>query len=85
MLCLLVIGQQAQSLHLINLLTEEGSYTFYNHQLVKQPGPKRTQPTLVIRKFPADHRLCVASIMEEYIKRSAPIGGQDKQLFLSTI
>lgn len=85
MLCLLVTGQHAQSLHLMNLLTEEGSYTFYKNQLVKLSGPKRTQPTLVIRKLPADHRLCVASIMEEYTKRSAPVRGQDKQLFLSTI
>ena len=87
MLCALVTGQRAQSLHLMNLLTvkEEDSYTFYIDQLVKQSGPSRIQPTLVIPKFPADHRLCVAPVMEEYIKRTASIRGQENPLFLNTI
>ena len=88
MLCALVTGQRAQSLHLMNLLTlrkKNGSYAFYIDQLVKQSGPTRAQPTLMIPRFPSDHRLCVTSTMEEYIKRTAPICGQENQLFISTI
>ena len=88
MLCALVTGQRAQSLHLINLLTyrkENNTYIFYIDQLVKQSGPTRAQPTLVIPQFPSDCQLCAASTMDEYIKRTAPIRGEEKQLFISTI
>lgn len=88
MLCALVTGQRSQSIHLMNLSTlqkKTDSYVFHIDQLVKQSGPSREQPALVIPKFPSHSSLCVASTLDEYIKRTAPMRGDENQLFISTI
>ena len=78
MLCALVIGQRCQSLHLMNLGTmhqdTNSSYVFFISHLVKQSAPTRDQPVLVIQRFPSDDCLCVASVLEEYIKRTHYLG-----------
>ena len=64
MLCALVTGQRSQSIHLMNLSTfqkKTDSYVFHIDRLVKQSGPSREQPALVIPKFPSHPSLCVAS------------------------
>ena len=88
MLCALETGQRSQSIHLMNLSTlqkKTDSYVFHIDQLVKQSGPSREQPALVIPKFPSHSSLCVVSTLDEYIKRTAPIRGNENQLFISTI
>lgn len=89
MLCALVTGQRCQSLHFMNLQTmhldNNSSYVFYISQLVKQSAPARDQPVLVIPRFPPDDCLCVASVLDEYLKRTAPIRKNESQLFLSVI
>ena len=87
-LCALVTAQRSQSIHLMNLSTlqkKTDSYVFHIDQLVKQSGPSREEPALVIPKFPSHSSLCVASTLDEYIKRTAPIRGDENQLFISTI
>ena len=82
MLCALVTGQRSQSLHLMdlsNLSKTNDSYVFHIDELIKQSAPTRTQPTLVIPSFPADHSLCVASTLEEYIRRTAPLRHNETQ------
>ena len=67
------------------LQKKNGSYVFHIDQLVKQSRPNRDQPTLVIPRFLSDPNLCVASTLEEYIERTAPIRDNENQLFISGI
>ena len=88
MLCALVTGQRSQSLYLMDLSTlckNHDSYVFHIDKLVKQSAPTRDQPSLVIPRYPSDHSLCVASTLEEYIKRTAPLRNNETQLFISVI
>ena len=88
MLCALVTGQRCQSLHLMNLETmhmEKNSYTFHIQQLVKQSAPGKVQPVLAIPRFPSDASLCVATVLDEYIRRTTSLRGSEKQLFISFI
>ena len=88
MLCALVTGQHCQSLHLMNLETmhmENNSYTFDIQQLVKQSAPSNVQPVLAIPRFPSDASLCVATVLDEYIRRTTSLRGNEKQLFISFI
>ena len=88
-LCALVTGQRCQSLHLMNLgsmhMDIDNSYVFHITQLVKQPAPGKAQPVLVFPRFPSDEGLCVATVLDEYIKRTEPLRGSEKQLFISFI
>ena len=72
MLCALVTGQRCQSLHLMNLgsmhMDIDNSYVFHITQLVKQSAPGKAQPVLVIPRFLSDEGLCVATVLDEYIK-----------------
>ena len=88
MLCALVTGQRCQSLHLMNLETmhmENNSYTFHIQQLIKQSAPGKVQPVLAIPRFPSDASLCVATVLDEYIRRTTSLRGNEKQLFISFI
>ena len=86
MLCALVTGQRCQSLHLMNLDTmikSASSYRFVIHNLVKQSAPGKAQPVLVLPKFDEDERLCVYSVLEEYVQRTNSIRNNESQLFIS--
>jgi len=89
MLCALVTGQRCQTIHLMNLrnmhIDSNTSYIFYIDQLVKQSAPGREQPILNITRFCSDKRLCVASTLEEYLARTAPLRDGENQLFISFI
>lgn len=89
MLCALVTGQRCQTLHLMNLgqmhKNPDTSYNFCIDQLVKQSAPGREQPVLFIPRFMADSRLCVATILDEYLDRTSSLRGEEQQLFISYV
>ena len=89
MLCVLVTGQRCQSLHLMNLgsmhMDTYNSHIFHNTQLVKQSAPGKAQTALVIPRFLYDQSLCVATVLDKYIKRTEIVQGNEKQLFISLI
>ena len=87
MLCALVTGQRCQTLHLMNLgqvhRNPDTSYIFWIDQIVKQSAPGREQPVLFIPRFVADSKLCVATVLDEYIDRTSSLRGEEQQLFIS--
>ena len=88
MLCALTTGHRCQSFHLMSLSTmqkSEASYTFVIDELVKGSAPGQLQAVLVLVQFPSDSRLCVVTRLEEYLRRTAPLRGDEHILFLSYI
>lgn len=59
--------------------------SFHIQQSIKQLAPGVVQPVLTISRFPSGKPLCVVTVLGEYIKRTATIGGNEKQLFISFI
>ena len=56
----------------------DNSYIFHITQMVKQSAPGKAQPVLVIPRFPYDESLCVATVLDEYIKRTEVLRGSEK-------
>ena len=77
LLCALVTGQCWQTLHLMNLgqllRNPDASYLFCIDQIVKQSAPGREQPVLLIPRFVADSKLCVVTVLGEYIDRTSSL------------
>lgn len=59
------------------------SYIFCIDQLVKQSAPGREQPVLFTPRFVADSKLCIATVLDEYIDRTSSLRGEEQQLFIS--
>ena len=88
MLCALTTVQRCQSFHFVSLSSmqkSESSFTFVIDHLVKISAPGLPQPVLVLPQFPADARLCVFTTPEEYLRRTAPLRGNEDRLFISYI
>lgn len=88
MLCALVTGQRCQTLHLMSLehmFVGPEFCKFFINDIVKQSGPGRKQPELVIPNFQAEPQFCVYSHLKEYLNRTTHFRGEEKHLFLSFI
>lgn len=88
MLVALVTGQRGQSIHLMNIqrMTQTTTeFKFVIYDLVKQSAPGRAQPELILPAYKADQRLCVYSVLLEYLNRTKPLRGLESRLFLSFI
>ena len=88
MLTALVTGQRCQSFHLMDLSSMQQNadhYKFIIQDFVKQSAPGRKQPELILPVFPADCRVCVYSVLSEYIKCTAPLRGGETRLFISFV
>lgn len=87
MLTALVTGQRGQSLHLMDLTDmvegQEG-YTFEITAKVKQSRPGKDQPVLILNWFTQNLKLCVASVLREYIKRTKDLR-HSARLFIAHI
>ena len=83
MLCALATGQLCQTLHLMNLWqvrrNPDTSYIFCIDQIVKQSAPGREQRVLLIPTFAADRKVCVATVLDEYIDRTSSLQGEEQQ------
>ena len=60
-------------------------YKFVIIALVKQSAPGRKQPEPILPVFKEDYRICVYSVLTEYIKRTAPHRGGETRLFISFV
>lgn len=88
MLTALVTGQRCQSLHLMDLTSMQQNdvhYKFIIKDIVNQSAPGRNQPELILSAFTADCRVCVYSVLSEYIKCTAPLRGGETRLFISFV
>ena len=85
MLIALVTGQRCQSIYLVDLDSIQKNadhYKFVIGDLVKQSAPGRKQPELILPAFKEDNRICVYSVLTEYIKRTLPHRGGVTGCFL---
>ena len=87
MLLALVATARAQTLHLLNLDTmhkHKSSYVFNQEEIIKQSRPGYDNPDVLAKAFPADRRLCVYKVLQEYIKRTKHLRSS-RYLFISYI
>ena len=87
MLCALVASARAQTLSFLsldNMDIHTNKYIFKIPQLLKQSRPGYENPDVVIKAYPVDRRLCVLTVLKEYLKRTKSIRAT-KQLFVSFI
>ena len=70
----LVTAQRAQTLHLldVNMLKKDKfGYTFVFDKVIKTSRPGQSLPVLVFKAYPRDRRLCIVTVLKEFIKRRA--------------
>jgi len=75
MLLALVTAQRAQTLSLLStkaMKLSQFSCTFYITQLLKQstPSNKNTGRTILLRGYPVNRKLCVITVLKEYLLRT---------------
>ena len=88
MLVSLVSGQRGQSIQLldINCMSQtETSCTFVITQNVKQSRPGIKQPVNKLEAYSMDDRLCVVTLLKEYLSRTASLTGKHYRLFISSV
>lgn len=81
MLTALVTGQRGQSIHLMKLsdmTTNSNGYKFVLSDKVKQSAPGRLQPELMLPFFRTSPKLCVALVLQEYLKRTENLRNSDR-------
>ena len=68
MLIALVTGQRCQSIYLMDLDSMQKNTDHYKFVIGDPPG--RKQPELILLAFKEDNRVCVYSVLTEYIKHT---------------
>jgi hypothetical protein len=88
MLMGLLSAQRGQTLHLLNVRDMELSFSkakFTVNELVKQTRPGTHVADLVFTGYAPDRRLCVLTVLKEYLKRTLYLRGAETRLFISTV
>ena len=88
MLIALVSAQRTQSLFLLDLQfmksrTDTIEFGFPTH--IKQSRPGYKNPTLQLKAYLADPKLCVVTQLKEYIFRTQTLRGSQTKLFISYV
>jgi hypothetical protein len=72
MLIAIISAQRAQTLHLlevVNMVKRSTAFIFSIVETVKQSRPGSRLPVLELKAFPSDRRLCVYTVLKEYLFR----------------
>jgi hypothetical protein len=72
MLMALISAQRAQTLHLLKmkyLSKHRNAFVFLLVDVVKQSRPGYKPPVLELKSFPPDRRLCIYTVLKEYLFR----------------
>lgn len=86
MLLALTSAQRIQTLHKLrfdNMTCKNGSVEFYVTDLLKQSRPGKVGLHLKFKAYAPEKRLCVYSVLKEYLTRTASIRGNEQQLLIS--
>lgn len=86
-LMLLISGHRGQSLHLLdvrnmNLTFSYATFTFGDVLKTTKPGKHIGQ--LTFKAYAPDRRLCVVTVLKEYLKRTLEVRGKIQNLLLTT-
>lgn len=87
MLMALTSGQRGQTLHLLDLanLAKGKDYKFGFSAPLKHSRPSAPLPVVTFSPYPPDRRLCVITVLKEYIKRTKSRRKSETFLLLSYI
>lgn len=83
----LLSGQRTQGLHLLdvrNISISKNSVRCRFGDLLKHSRPGKHQTELILKAFAPDRRLCIVTVLSEYLCRTKPIR-KDTRLFLSCV
>jgi integrase len=72
MLMALVTVQRVQTLHLLDVRFMKKSmfgFTFSLQEVIKQSRPGKAPPVIELRAYPRDRRLCIVTVLKEYLER----------------
>ncbi|XP_071165217.1 uncharacterized protein [Mytilus edulis] len=87
LLLMLLSAQRCQTVHLIklnNITISNDNMKVFIVDLVKQSKPGKHIGPLEFNRHD-DNKLCVIVAMEEYLKRTSKLRGQEKSLFISCV
>ena len=87
MLLALVSAQRCQTLHALDLncLSKGKVYIFSFTETLKHSRQGRPAPSVKLEPYPPDRRLCVITVLKEYIKRTSLLRGAETRLLISYI
>lgn len=88
MLFALLSGQRAQTLHLLdvrNITVSKNSIKCRIGDLLKHSRPGKHQAELNLKAYAPDRRLCIVTVLSEYLARTGHFRKQQHQLFLSFV
>ena len=86
MLLALVSAQSAQTLSLIsldNMIVRGSNIKFVVDELVKQSRPGNVGHVIELEAYPPDRRLCVKTVLSEYISRTKSLRETERKFFVS--
>ena len=86
MLVALVSAKRTQSIHLLDLQfmkdsTDQIEFVFPTH--VKQSRPGYKVPSVILKAYPSDPRLCVVTHLNAYKEKTKSLRGVENKLFIS--
>lgn len=85
-LLLLLTGQRGQSIHLLdirNLTVSKNSIKIRFGDSLKSTRPGFHQHELYLKGYAPDRRLCIVTVLQEYLERTAPLRNSN-ELFITT-
>jgi len=88
MLIAITNAARTQSIHLMNVKNVykvKGEFIFVLSELVKQNRPGYKEPTVNIKAYPPDRRICVYTVYKEYMLRTKLFRGTHGKLLLSYV
>ena len=87
MLLALVTAQRVQTLQLLDLknLSKGESYRFTFSEHLKQSRPGKKSLVVELTPYITDRRICVVHVLDEYIKKTASLRGEETRLFISHV
>ena len=74
-------GDTLHQLNLEHMKTGKSPYSF--SVKMKQSKQSLVAPLVILSAYPADRRLCVVMVMQEYLRRTQDLRKSQKQLFIS--
>lgn len=87
MLLSLVTGHRGQTFHLLRIdcmTVGKSTYTFQFLQPLKNcKASGRVKPLLKLKAYAPDRRLCVVTVLKEYLHRTCPLRGHHVKLLIS--
>lgn len=86
MLTALLTGQRTQTVHLLSIQNMTVTAEFYKFRIgdiVKQTRPGNHLSEIELPAYPHDRRLCIVSILNDYLSKTKDVRGKTTQLFLS--